>query len=404
MKNPAAESNGTGTGHAADTRFLFYSHDSYGLGHLRRTLALTAALERHVHEASSLIITGSTVASSYRLPPRVDILKLPALTKDAHGRYRSLRLGMDVADLQELRSSIALAAAQSFDPSVAVVDKTPLGLRGELLPTLEWLSRTGRTKLALGVRDIDDSPANVRRDWGKDGLRAAITRFYDTILVYGPRSNHDALTTMGWDDLTARAHHVGYVGPQMPVSPAPDLPSDYLLVTTGGGADGFKLIESFALAIRDAPLPCTSVIVTGPLMADQKVRRLAELTRDLDVTLSEFRADMESVIVGARAVVSMAGYNTVAELLAAHKPALLVPRAHPREEQLVRARLLAEAGLADMLHPDQLDATTMRAALERLLGAEPPRPTGLEPSGAERAAAILASLATQPSRRMVMTA
>lgn len=385
-------------------RFLFYSHDSYGLGHLRRTLALAAALERHVAGASSLIISGSTLASSYRLPAGVDILKLPALTKDERGGYRSLRLALELDELQMLRSKLALAAAQAFRPGVVIVDKTPLGLRGELIPTLDWLSQSTDAKAVLGVRDIDDSPANVRREWGEDGLRDAIARYYDSILVYGPHLGRDALACMGWDELASRIQYVGYVGPQMPVARAPDLPSEYVLVTAGGGADGFRLIEVFADAIRRAPLPCSSVVVAGPLMADREVRRLVALTSGLHIRLSEFRADMESVIVGARAVVAMAGYNTVAELLAARKPALLVPRVRPREEQLVRAQMLAGAGLFEMLHPDALDPKTMRAALQRLLCREPPHEQPADQSGAERAAAILGALAARSDAPLPITA
>ena len=41
------------------TRILFYSHDSYGLGHLRRTLTLATAMRAAIPDASILIATGS---------------------------------------------------------------------------------------------------------------------------------------------------------------------------------------------------------------------------------------------------------------------------------------------------------------------------------------------------------
>ena len=102
---------------------------------------------------------------------------------------------------------------------------------------------------------------------------------------------------------------------------------------------------------------------------------------------------MEYVIVGARAVVSMAGYNTVSELMRARKPALLVPRSGPSQEQLIRARSLMATGLQDMLHPAELSPATLRRSLDRLLtrrfvGEVPPHY-----NGTERAARILAEMA-----------
>jgi predicted glycosyltransferase len=378
-------------------RFMFYSHDSCGLGHLRRTLALASAVTELDPESNSLIVTGSTVASSYRLPPRVDTVKLPAVTKNGRG-YEPLRLSTSFHSIETVRGMVAAAAAHAFKPDVAVVDKTPLGLRGELRPALGLLRGGSSCRLVLGLRDIEDSHANVRREWLGGDLQAQIRRYYDHILVYGPSGGGDALSCLGWDDLGVPVEHVGYVARQIPEGPPPDLPPDYLLVTVGGGGDGFRILETFLTAVRQAPLPCPAVIVTGPLMGDAEARLVDELSAGLPVRVEEFRPDMEAIIGGAKAVVAMAGYNTVAELMAARKPCLLVPRVKPREEQLVRARTLAATGLADMLHPDALDPATMRSALEALLVRPPPQPDRSSHNGASRAAEILVGLAQQPPR------
>ena len=64
--------------------------------------------------------------------------------------------------------------------------------------------------MVLGLRDIEDNPARVRRAWGAPGLRAAIERCYDAVLVYGPGSTPDAIDCTGWD-LEVPVRHVGYV-------------------------------------------------------------------------------------------------------------------------------------------------------------------------------------------------
>ena len=117
------------------------------------------------------------------------------------------------------------------------------------------------------------------------------------------------------------------------------------------------------------------------------------LTDGLDIRCTELRTDMESVIAGSRAVVSMAGYNTVAEVMRAGKPAILVPRVRPSEEQLIRADVLAAAGLQQMIHPAELSARGLRKAIDRLLRREAPSPPPDHYAGTERAGRILARLA-----------
>ncbi|HET7048943.1 MAG TPA: glycosyltransferase [Solirubrobacteraceae bacterium] len=385
----AAQRHGNG---ARGLRFIFYANELIGLGQLRRTLALATHLSDRPCSPSSLILTGSPIEPTFQMPPRVDTVKLPGRSRDRSGKQYSARLELDTDELSSMRSSIALAAATSFQPDVAVVDKLPLGHGGELAATLDALKRGSHCKLVLGLRDIEDSPRNVRRKWGPK-VRRAIERYYDLILVYGPESTPDAIDCIGQLDLGVPIHHVGYVGTPIPDSGPRDLEGGYLLTTAGGGFDGFRLITTFAEAVRLRPLGCRSVIVTGPLMAPAQRRRIREVTAGLDIEVYELRRDMESVIAGAQAVVSMAGYNTVSELMRARKPALLVPRVGPSEEQLIRAGRLAAAGLQEMIHPKDLTPESLRDGLDRLLHREPLQTISSYEGGTERAAEILARLA-----------
>src|SRR5947209_3918463 len=175
-------------------RFLFYSNEMVGLGHLRRTLSLAGCLARNHDDVSSLILTGSSVEPFFPIPPRTDTVKLPVRRRDADGNHHG-RLALDIEELKSLRSQIALATSTAFAPDVAIVDKLPLGLGGELEPTLRALREDPNCRLVLGVRDIDDTPANVRSKWGAE-MREAIERYYDAILVYGPGWTPDALDAM----------------------------------------------------------------------------------------------------------------------------------------------------------------------------------------------------------------
>lgn len=362
-----------------------YSHDSYGLGHLRRTLALAEAFVRGDAGAGVLILTGSTVSDTFRMSPGIDLVKLPSAVKVASGVYEPSRMPVSFESLRELRSSLILSAAASFDPDAFVVDKAPLGMKREVYRTLEFLREERPSTLTvLGLRDVMDDPALIRRNWRESGIADAIEEFYDAILVYGPREIYDPIPEYGLSEATMeRCRYVGYVGRGPDPGEAGDSPfgSGYVLVTAGGGADGLYLMENYlkSLTVGDGEPAFESVAVTGPLMDDaakRRVERLARGIRSRRVRVLEFRADMERLIAGAGAVVSMGGYNTTTELLAAGKPALIVPRVEPRVEQLIRAERLAALGLVEMIHPDDLTPALMRSTVEELLERGPT--TGIE--------------------------
>jgi predicted glycosyltransferase len=382
----------TPVGHAGEpaSRYLLFTNECVGLGHLRRAVTLSQGITDHSSEASVLIVSGSALAAGYRLPPRVDTVKIPELAKDIGGVPHPQRLGIDRDSGHRLRAQIALGAAQAFAPDIAVVDKVPLGLGDELRPALEWLRAHG-TRIVLGLRDIDDEPARVRERWGGDAVRRDVERYFDLILVYGPETSPNALRWASWEGFDLPVEHVGYVGRPMPTRRPADLPERYLLVTPGGGADGFDLVATTLQAASLAPIGMPVVAVTGPLMPADQVARIEELARSMeDATVTTFRPDMDAVIAGATAAVTMAGYNTVAELVGAGVPALLVPRVHPSSEQLVRAEALRAPGLMEVIPQPALTPFAVRRAIDRLLCAR--RPERRPADGTARAARALARL------------
>jgi predicted glycosyltransferase len=372
-------------------KILMYSHDSYGLGHLRRTLTLAEAFVERNRDTSALVLTGSTVSDAFRLPRGVDIVKLPSAIKVANQVYESSRMLIDFESLKDLRSGLILSAAEAFEPDVFIVDKAPLGMKREVRPTLKYFRDSRPSTLTvLGLRDVLDDPESIRRHWKEGRIAEAIEEFYDLTLVYGPREVYDPLPEYGLsEEALDRSHYIGYVGR----NPAPETDSDlpfrpgYVLVTAGGGGDGLLLIESYLKSLKRPEPSFESLVVTGPLMDDGAKREIERLARGLRARVMEFRPDMERLIKSAGAVVAMGGYNTTVELLAARKSALIVPRVEPRVEQLIRAERLADLGLVEMIHPNDLTPRLVRSKVEELLKRDPvsaPR-VGVDLSGASRA-------------------
>src|SRR5215203_6044386 len=103
-------------------RVLMYSHDSYGLGHLRRTLALAEAFVERDPDTNVLILTGSTVSGAFSMSRGVEIVKLPSAIKVANGLYKPDRMSVSFELLRDLRSDLILSAARSFHPDAFIVD------------------------------------------------------------------------------------------------------------------------------------------------------------------------------------------------------------------------------------------------------------------------------------------
>jgi predicted glycosyltransferase len=101
--------------------------------------------------------------------------------------------------------------------------------------------------------------------------------------------------------------------------------------------------------------------------------------------------DATSWLSRASAVVMMAGYNSICEVMSYRKKALVIPRAGPSAEQRIRSRLFAERGLVHVLDPDELTAPRLAAAVISLLADDsvPNRANIPALDGASRAADVL---------------
>ncbi|WP_210397698.1 glycosyltransferase family protein [Motiliproteus sediminis] len=338
-----------------NARVLIYSHDTFGLGHLRRCRAIAHALVERYKGLSVLILTGSPIIGRFDFKARVDFVRIPGVIKLHNGDYTSLGLHVDIEQTLAMRESIIRHTAEIFAPDLFIVDKEPLGLRGEVEPTLAMLKARG-VPLVLGLRDVLDAPHLLRREWQDKGACSALKRYYQEIWVYGDQSMGNPLDGLSIpDEVTARIFYTGYLRRGLPGQVASrrllDLPRPYLLVTPGGGGDGADMIDTVLCAYEAcAEMPWHGLFVLGPFMPSEQQEafraRAAELPH---VTMITFDNHLESLMNDAAAVVAMGGYNTFCEILSFDKRALLVPRTEPREEQLIRAVRAQALGLV-MLH------------------------------------------------------
>ena len=365
-------------------RVLLYSHDTFGLGHLRRNLAIAAHLLRRSQPFSASLLTGSPVAAAWPMPAGLEVEALPPVVKTGTEEYASRDRFFSFVTVKARREAVIQERVMRYRPDVFLVDHAPAGMKGELRKTLAFIrEEMPATQTVLGLRDIIDSPEAVRSLWREQNIYQLLETAYDQILVYGCRHLFDSVRAYDFPAaVAAKTRYCGYIARNDSNVPAvnrlrmapPASGRPVILVTVGGGGDGYPLLSAYLRALDCIPHDVAqSIIVPGPLMAieERRALELAAVQRP-DVHMIFFSTGLVELIRSADLVVAMGGYNTIVEILVAKKPAILVPRGAPRMEQRMRAKLMSNLGLAWVIQPEENLITRLAELIQgALAGARP---------------------------------
>lgn len=355
-----------------------YSHDTYGLGHIRRTMAIA----NHLRDENTniLILTGSPIAGRFSFPDQVDYVRIPGMIKKTNDQYIPLSIRIDQDQALNIRTNIILATAKTFKPDLFIVDKEPLGLKKEVLPTLEWFKKElPTTKTILGLRDILDEADVIKNDWHEKDVYNCFKNLYDEIWVYGDKDIYDPIEQYDIpEEVQPKVKFTGYI-------PRRELKANirekirhqfrimdddiFVLVTTGGGGDGCEVLDHY-IDMHDyfpATLPFKSLLITGPFMHKKQREEIKTRAKKHGIKSLPFHPRMEELIKSADLVLSMGGYNTLCEILTQETPALIIPRETPRKEQLIRAEHLQERGLIDFIPWTQVTPQLLRKKIFSIL-------------------------------------
>ena len=351
-------------------KIMVYSHDAYGLGNIRRMLAICKYLLKSIPNPSILLVSGSPMLHDFRLPPGLDYIKLPCLNR-GWGQMAVKYLNADIESILRLRSEIILAAAKNYQPDLVLVDKKPTGIQGELQSTIEYLkTNLPTTKFVLLLRDILDTPEKTIAEWQREDYYRQVESFYDRILVVGMQEIFDLVREYQFSQKIAnKLRYCGYIRKDSGLKNRRTIRQELgigkdeklVLVTPGGGEDGYYLISNYlqGLARRKDCFRKQNIhtlIFCGAEMPPNHQQQIYQQAKELPgVTVKEFTNDMMSYVNTADLVVSMCGYNTITEVLQKGKKAIVVPRIKPGREQLIRAQSMANAGLIEMIHPEELN-------------------------------------------------
>jgi predicted glycosyltransferase len=374
-------------------KIAFYCQHVLGVGHFFRSLEICRALTRH----QVVLITGGARPDA-ALPPHVTEVRLPALEMDREFKGLRAASGADLDAIRRLRRERLTALFETERPDFFLVELYPFGrkaFRFEIDPLLDAMAvgRLPRCGVVCSVRDIlVEKEAPEKHETRAVGV---LNRFFDAVLVHAdPRLVRLEETFSRFDAITIPVAYTGFITP-MPTADARKrlrsalglTPADRLVVVSaGGGSVGAPLLEA---AVRASGyLNCAGKAVlqvfTGPFLPEGDFERLKRAA-GAGAAVARFTPEFLSCLAAADLSVSMAGYNTTMNLLAARVPALVWPFAQNREQRL-RAERLEAMGALQLLRDADLEPSRLAALMDRLLE-RPGRPeTGLDLEGAQATA------------------
>jgi predicted glycosyltransferase len=237
-----------------------------------------------------------------------------------------------------------------------------------------------------------DAPAHEAR------VVDRLNRFFDALLVHAdPKWVRLEETFQRTADIGIDWMYTGFVTPK----PAPGDrdriraslglgPADALIVASAGsGAVGAPLLQ--AVAATAVELQDRSVfwqMFTGPYLDEAAFQNLLQRA-NRRLRVARFAADFLAYLAAADISISMGGYNTTMNILAARTPALIYPFQQNREQRL-RAERLGRTGVIQILDESDLNPSRMTEWVLRLLDRPKPSAVDIDLDGAARTAAWIA--------------
>lgn len=335
-------------------KVLIYCQHVLGVGHFFRTLEIAKVMK----EFDVVLITGGGQLN-VALPDHIRHVMLPGLMMDENfSSLHSVDPHNDVKDVKLSRQKQLLELIKTENPDVFLVELYPFGRRAfrfELIPVLNFIrdSLAAKCKVICSLRDI----LVEKKDPLKYETRVidAVNRWFDAVLVHSdPRLIKLDATFSQLHRIEIPLVYTGFV------TPVPDpkigqrirqemglTPSERLIVASAGGGNvGARLLKAVVHAYTELPFKMNTRlnVYTGPYM-DRKDKAYLHSLAVEGIVVEEFASDFVSLLGVSDLSISMAGYNTCMNIVAANIPSLVWPFGQNREQ---RERALKIARFAPM--------------------------------------------------------
>lgn len=382
-------------------RVMFYCQHVLGMGHLVRSSEIVRALSR---DFEVLFVVGGETTPDFLFPNHIQLLQLPPLKTDPE--FTKLEVcdpSLGLEETKALRREQLVRSFELFQPDALVTELFPFGRKQfgfELMPLLERARRTSSVPLvASSIRDL----LVTKKDQVKHEryVSSIVNAFYDVVLVHGDEKFQKLEDTFSQvRNLRCPVEYTGYVVQQkrQAATEVAELsPRPAIVVSDGSGGcrSGHLLLESVlrAAPLVEQTLPHEFRVFAGPLMPGDVYERLEALARlARNVRFARYTPDLPGQFRRAELSVSMAGYNTVMDILSSQVRALVYPvTANGDQEQSLRAAKLARMGVLGVLNQEQLEPVRLALKIRETLRGKSSRPSrpSLNLAGAQNTALLL---------------
>ncbi len=379
-------------------KIVFYCQHVLGIGHFFRTHEICEKLKDH-----DVILVSGGDRPDLPLPGNVQELRLPGLMMDKDFKNMfSTEKGKHIDAVKAARQKMLFRLFEETSPDVFMIELYPFGrkaFRFELDPILESIhdSALRSCRVVCSLRDVLVEKKNVASY--EERVVKLLNRYFDTVFVHSdPGVLKLDATFSRLDDISIPIVYTGFVTPKPMPGSGQNLrtrlgigDSDcFVVASAGGGKVGGEVLAATVKAFAQLPVNRRLQIFTGPFLDDGSFFELKAF-ESTAIRVDRFTPDFLSFLDAADLSVSMAGYNTSMNIMAAGTPALVWPFAQNREQRL-RAERLARLGGLQILSDKDLDPERLAGLMARMLKEKKRSASAIDLDGAEKTAAWITEI------------
>ncbi len=342
-------------------RILVYTHNSIGVGHAFRTLAVITGIRKWRPDIDFLVVSGTSVPQVF-FREGVEVIKLPSVKLDIDSKNNPLRSrylsGFELENIFDFRQRLILASFDFLQPDALIIEHNMTGQMSELIPLLmkKWMRKGGPVDFAVVhiCRGIMKWIPLLRIPYQNPRHRSEsinIGSLYDFMYVLEDRDIIDINKEFLGNDpeLEKKIQYLGKITNRT----LDELPNRNQALERCGLPDRPLIVVSLGRngRVLDLSLRILDFINRNGLQSGYQI--VMVLDTYLDPMASEtlvshplgkgvrflsFTMDLVDLFNHADLVISRAGYNTMNEILLTGVKAIIIPESHGSGEQEQRAR------------------------------------------------------------------
>lgn len=343
-------------------KILFYCQHLLGVGHLTRSLALCEALAG-AYEVD-LLQGGPEIGLALKREGFRRVKLPPLLMREDDSSLYDPSGDSSAEEIFAARRRVLAGVLEERSCDYLIIELFPFGRR-KFRREILWLIAAARRanpglRVHCSLRDV-----MIEREPEREAETVEWLKDFDSVLVHSdPRFFRLEESFAPAAEVPCPLIYTGFVAASGPAACAAR--QDAVLVSLGGGLVGAPLAEAAAEAA--ALLPAFEFrFALGPNTPEAlraSLRRAARLSPN--VRIIGFQKDFQAALRACRLSLSLAGYNTVMDLLRTRTRAIVFPYDANRE-QAMRARRFARAGLLSVAEPEDLEPARLAALIKREL-------------------------------------